>query len=125
MNTAELVNALRFCADADSGSGCAGCTVDDGEDCCGRLLRDTADALEAQQKALGECAKQLADMAAKCHQLEAQLPKEGEWIELTDRAERKYSHICSNCHRFNIHEGEIEFYHYCPNCGARMKGEQE
>lgn len=54
--------------------------------------------------------------------LEVQLPKEGEWIELADRNERKYSHICSNCHRFNIHEGEIEFYHYCPNCGSVMKG---
>lgn len=64
------------------------------------LLRDAADALEAA---------------------EAQLPKEGEWIELSDRNERKYSHICSNCHRFNIHEGEIEFYHYCPNCGAKMQ----
>lgn len=49
----------------------------------------------------------------------------GEWIELTDKNERKYSHICSNCHRFHIDEGEIGYYHYCPNCGTKMDGEKK
>lgn len=50
-----------------------------------------------------------------------ELPKHGEWDELEDRNERKYSHCCSVCHRFNIAEGEIELYNYCPNCGAKME----
>lgn len=65
MNTAELVNALRFCADADSGSGCAGCTVDDGEDCCGRLLRDAADALEVAEKRIADLETALSACRAR------------------------------------------------------------
>ena len=70
------------------------------------LLHDAADALEAA---------------------EAQLPKEGEWIEQDDG--NSIYHKCSVCgkNQYNVllemMQGD---YHYCPNCGARMrKGEQE
>jgi predicted RNA-binding Zn-ribbon protein involved in translation (DUF1610 family) len=111
MTNAELIKALRHCVErncTDCRYDCQYVEQDTGACLHEYLISDAADALEAAEQRLAE--------------LEAQLPKEGEWIELSDRNERKYSHICSNCHRFNIHEGEIEFYHYCPNCGAKMDG---
>ena len=96
-------------------------------------IRAAADALEASQKALDECAKQLADMAAK-------LPKEGEWIirdydmntyeeferSATDKDDGKDA-VCSVCGYHALMNGHEDSVHsnYCPNCGARMKGEHD
>jgi rubrerythrin len=42
---------------------------------------------------------------------------EGEWVKKYDKAPR---YVCSVCnHLFNNKE-----YKYCPNCGARMRGEK-
>lgn len=163
MTNVELINALRFCADADSGSGCAGCTVDDWEDCCGRLLHDAADALEVAEKriatyqsdvadleqrekelndVLNERARLITELNTKCadlqsqinsteSEIEEQLPKEGEWIE-ENRRPKSYAFVCSECGRtaYDVQPTRGEWpkrcrYAYCPNCGARMKGEQE
>ncbi|MBQ6342842.1 MAG: hypothetical protein IJI41_06945 [Anaerolineaceae bacterium] len=44
--------------------------------------------------------------------------KKGKWIDT-----RVYcgEFLCSNCHETNINN----FYKYCPNCGAEMKGSVE
>ena len=76
------------------------------------LLRDAADALEAADKRIAE--------------LEAQLPKDGEWIEQDDGDSIFFK--CSVCGKIQYNvllemmQGE---YHYCPNCGAKMDGGTE
>ena len=78
------------------------------------LLRDAADALEAVDKRIAEL-----------------IPKEGEWIEDdttycgADRANYK----CSLCGKIGgtwkrgLTQDELP--NYCPNCGAKMKGEND
>lgn len=46
----------------------------------------------------------------------------GEWIESMHRVcgEREYK--CSNCNKV-IWSGAIDGYHFCPKCGADMRGE--
>lgn len=67
-------------------------------------IRSAADALESAGKRIAE--------------LEAQLPKEGEWIERDDGDLIWFK--CSVCGKnyYNVHvemmQGE---YHHCPNCG--------
>ena len=72
------------------------------------VLNRAADALEAAEKRIAE--------------LEAQLPKEGEWIDLFG-----HDYKCSVCGEWYRMDGtpEQEDMNYCPNCGAKMKGEQK
>ena len=44
-------------------------------------------------------------------------PKRGEWIDRSDGIEGAWNY-CSVCG-----EQAIDLYDFCPNCGARMKGE--
>lgn len=73
------------------------------------LLHEAADALEAADKRIAEL-----------------MPKEGEWMEQDDG--NSIYHKCSVCgkNQYNVllemMQGD---YHYCPNCGARMRGEKE
>ena len=72
---------------------------------------------EEMKKALNECAKQLAYMAA-------QLPseEEGEWVG------RPKHRRCSECGFTAWYDFTLDYEltsRYCPNCGTRMKGEQE
>lgn len=83
-----------------------------------KLLSDAADALEAAEKRIAV--------------LEAQMPKEGEWIEANTRP-RSAQFYCSVCHRtcYDIQPTRDKVwtkrcrYNYCPNCGAKMDGETE
>ena len=123
MTNAELIKALRYCAEHE---GCDYYIAKDcpreetwvcGVDCEQILMRDAADALEAADKRIAE--------------LEAQIPKEGEWIEDdttycgADRANYK----CSLCGKIGgtwkrgLTQDELP--NYCPNCGAKMKGEND
>ena len=111
---AELIKALRYCADEDKicteQTNCG--YYGKGFFCQEVLLRDAADALEAAEKRIEE--------------LEAQLPKDGEWIEQDDGDSIFFK--CSVCGKIQYNvllemmQGE---YHYCPNCGAKMDGDTE
>lgn len=116
MTNAELIKALREC------EYCNVCSIAVDGDCPfgGRdaLEVAAADALEAADKRIAE--------------LEAQLPKEGEWIEANTRP-RSAQFYCSVCHRtcYDIQPTRDKAwtkrcrYNYCPNCGARMRGEDD
>lgn len=64
---------------------------------------------EGLMKAIGI----LLDMEAEQPSAE---PKTGRWIVIDETEPRRYG--CSNCKRLVWH---VE--NYCPNCGARMEGE--
>lgn len=49
----------------------------------------------------------------------AQERKKGKWIEPASADVYK----CSVCEEFTTLEVPRLFYHFCPNCGAEMKGE--
>ena len=93
------------------------------------LLLDAADALEAADKRIAELERILKAVQKNSginfrlwQEAEAQMPKEGEWIE-QDNGNSIYFK-CSVCgkNQYNVllemMQGE---YHYCPNCGAKMK----
>lgn len=116
MTNAELIKALRVCGHA---SGCPEfCpryrTYEDGLTCAQYVIFDAADALEAAEKRIAE--------------LEAQLPKESEWIEDdttycgADRANYKCSLCGKICGTWKRGLTQDELPNYCPSCGARMKG---
>ena len=79
------------------------------------VLNRAADALEADEKRIAEL-----------------MPKEGEWIEANTRP-RSAQFYCSVCHRtcYDIQPTRDKAYtkrcryNYCPNCGAKMKGEND
>ena len=117
MTNTELIDGLRWCADESiccddfSGEKCP--YFDEKKDSCSvdEILHAATDALEADEKRIAE--------------LEKQLPKEGEWI--VDK--NGYPQIiCSIC---DVHIPMVAGWcmdahiKYCPNCGAKMKGEQE
>ena len=75
------------------------------------LLHDAADALEAAEKRTAD--------------LEAQLPKEGEWLRTDAFPHRIYCSVCYKTYvpndRWQIWvDGDIP-KKFCPNCGAKMK----
>lgn len=109
MTNAELIKALRWCGD-ESDEWC----VSEAYKC----------QLWNEDRITDECKAEL--MRAAADALEAQLPKEGEWIE-QDNGNSIY-HKCSVCgkNQYNVllemMQGD---YHYCPNCGAKMRGEHD
>ena len=68
------------------------------------------------------------DAAAAIEDLQAQLPKRGEWIE-ENRRPRSSQFVCSECHRTAYDPQPTRDkawrkrcrYAYCPNCGAKME----
>ena len=111
MTNAELIATLRCCGKE---GGCLDCPLLwKPSDACFQLAADAADLIEAQQKQIAE--------------LEAQLPKEGEWIDMGD------FEMCSVCKiaqrkKYRQYNGGFMWVRtdFCPSCGSRMaKGEQE
>ena len=96
-------------------------------------IRAAADALEAAEKRIAEQQKQIAQLYILLNnrineiaELEAQLPKEGEWIDMGD------FEMCSVCKiaqrkKYRQYNGGFMWVRadFCPKCGSRMaKGEQ-
>lgn len=107
MTNAELIKALRYCI-SDNADDCDLCPYQ--SDCKrngtgqGKMIRAAAAALEAAEQRIAE--------------LEAQKPKEGEWID-----EQRGRWIYAKCNLC----GKVQDVrsNYCPNCGARMRGEHD
>ena len=140
MTNAELIDSLRNvygekadCYHCHSTVGCYGTA------CMEYLCHAAADALEAAEKriAILEEERDLERFAAKNYldkidELEAQIPKEGEWID-ENRRTRSSKFVCSICKRtcYDIQPTRDKAwtkrcrYAYCPNCGCRMDGETE
>ena len=114
MTNEELIDALRNCACIKKEDHCKICGYRHSTECGRRIADDAADALEAADKRIAE--------------LEAQMPKRGEWIEKwrfkTDGTPfHKIGDMeCSVCH------GDMlgRYYSkYCPHCGALLRGEHD
>ena len=110
MTNAELIKALRKCGKA-SADRCWNCGYYDREPWCeSALANDAADALEADEKRTAD--------------LEAQLPKEGEWLRTDAFPHRIYCSVCYKTYvpndRWQIWVDDDLPKNYCPNCGAKM-----
>lgn len=140
MENTEIIKALRLCA--KSGNVIDYCELGDNNDClyldnCGdcidNLLRAAADALEAADEKIADYIaaiealddsndayiKENEQLKKRIAELEAQIPKRGEWIRHgTDEDEFCY-YECPLCGFIGID------WNYCPNCGARMRGEHD
>ena len=109
----ELVKALRIHASVDIE--CYECAYYD--DCCINGNGHT---------------KMMTDAAAAIEDLQAQLPKRGEWIE-ENRRPRSSQFVCSECHRTAYDPQPTRDkawrkrcrYAYCPSCGAKMEPPKE
>ena len=102
MTNEEMIKALRICANQTCCDNCPRYDIDhtqDAQRCCIELINDAADALEAAEKRTAEL-----------------MPKEGEWMPVGDGT---IYVKCSVCGEEMCCRG-----HYCPNCGADMRGDK-
>lgn len=126
MTNAELIKALRWCGSEDEAHemcvdesySCPMWNEDRMADYCkAGLMLAAARLIEAQQKRIAE--------------LEAQLPKDGEW-NIRETASGDVEAKCPKC-GFEMLVNQpgngllmVSELLYCPHCGSRMaKGEQE
>lgn len=130
MNNAELVAALR------SFDACESCPCEHPEMCenADCIVIQAADLIEAQAKRIEElerdwekAAALATEYEAKAIELEAQMPKEGEWI---DMGGFEMCSVCKIAQRKKYRQYNDGFMwvreDFCGNCGSRMrKGEQE
>jgi exonuclease VII small subunit len=148
MNNAELIAALRYHARATMWT-CTECPYDEIRrsrgSCLDKMLTDAADLIEAQQVDLRKANEIIAEgikvsrksraaleiAEKRIAELEAQMPKEGEWIEdtTTYAGPCLSNYKCSLCGKIcgtwrrGLKPSELP--NWCGNCGAKMKGEQE
>ena len=99
----ELLELLRYCS---SKSGCIGCKLSEAYDCTDDLTRDAAAAIE---------------------ELQAQLPKRGEWIvrEVDSPGEMHpvaFRCMCSMCLNEYVFP---RIPKYCPDCGSMNTAKME
>lgn len=101
---------------------------------CEALRKQLRESHESYEQRIAEQQEQIAKLYTLLNnrineiaELEAQIPKEGEWISSYDGFE--YDVRCSVCgEEALIKEGgshDHAYSHYCPSCGSVMKGEQE
>lgn len=92
--------------------------IDDSLELCGdRYSVEQENMMELFRTVVNDCLP-FADVVER---------KRGEWIRVTE--ELGESWMCSECmEEFIPHDGMEEFAsyaHFCPNCGARMDGEDD
>lgn len=127
----KLIKALRYCRDtrfpAIDHSKCPymdnGCEMVD--ECCEKLKRDAANAIEELQDAFEKVTKTAVEYQQRIVELKEQIPNRGEWIRFNNPnyspfdASGEYLYQCNKCGKVVYKE-----YHYCPNCGSQMRGAQ-
>lgn len=146
---AELIKALRRCsyttvAGADREDGyCKPCAyyAEDSADvtCIDRMMIDAADALEAAEKRIDGLLKLVDINTERCEavrkqlreahesyekhiaELEAQIPKRGEWIDGDARQVTARCSVCGHLRLGNGAEWANKYVRFCENCGARMR----
>jgi hypothetical protein len=119
----KLVKALRYCTNEDNV-----CTKEKncgyygkGFFCQDALMNDAADAIEDLDAKADYWMGQAQEEYEKRLR---QMPKRGEWI--VNGANRIDCSVCGHsvCFAFGLSDGSFYLYKYCPNCGAKMIGEQ-
>lgn len=137
MTNAELIKALWNCSSPTVGS-CTDCPYYKGVSCKWQMMEDAADALEAAEKRIKELESQAAFFDAEklnyqenivyrdelIKELEAQLPKEGEWKNILQNGDGTSDYQCSACLGIIMNipdDDEHPLCSFCPNCGAKMK----
>lgn len=138
-NYEQLVKALRHCSGTPYAR-CSNCPmhdkgVADYATPCG-ILSDAAAAIESLNRLLDQNTQRcesLRKQLREAHEsyerhlndLEAQLPKLGEWIW----DDKRCIYVCSVCGspkvRENMDRQTIKEQAYCYSCGAKMTGEQD
>jgi len=118
MTNTELIAALRWCSIEDNEY----CVDEDyrcpyfvwdksKDDCKSEMMVAAADALEAAEQRIAE--------------LEAQLPKEGEWKKILQNGDGTSDYECSACLGIIMNvpdDDEHPLCSFCQNCGAKMDG---
>lgn len=125
MTIDDIIRALRHCLERGGNKDCRiWCPyVDQSCGACApeQMLYDAANALEcaSAEKRIAALEESIEGYKVRIAELEAQLPKEGEWIDLLFGRDYK----CSVCGEWYRMDGtpEQEDMNYCPNCGAKMK----
>ena len=138
MTNEELIKALRGCKDIEFCTDCP--MLPNGlltESC--HIKDIAADALEDAEKRIEELERSFSDVcnangSLACErnkllndvrELEARLPKEGEWKSSYPEIESNPMFMYGICSICGFEQSISNKLNYCPNCGARMKGEQE
>ena len=116
MTNAELIEAIR------ENEECNNCELWKHGECNERKMSIAAsDALEAADKRIAELNTKCADLQSQINSMENEIeeliPKDGEWLD-----EQRGRWIYAKCNLC----GKVQDVrsNYCPNCGAKMIGEQ-
>ena len=129
MNYEELVEALRWCS-VDEYVPCTGCPMNEethGTGCFNIMHQRAAAAIEALNRLVylnTERCEALRKQLGEAHEnyekhlseLEAQLPKRGEWVGVNPMVDSVQCSICGG----QLFSAELETP-YCPYCGAKME----
>ncbi len=89
---------------------------------------DALQRVEAHCVLLDKHIESIKEVRDDCPLIEIEEPKVGEWLPYTETTE-----VCSACgmgtqtrffyKEFGMKASRHYYYNFCPNCGARMKGE--